>query len=300
MVQKKLIPNKDSSIIHAIKKNGIDKHTISLFKKRIWEYYNNSGRKFPFREPEHYNDPYKIIVSEIMLQQTQAQRVAPKYLAFLEKFPDFKSLDEATNEEVLEAWIGLGYNRRALALKKIANIVLNKLDEEVPRDIEQLQEFPQVGPNTAASISTFAFNLPNIFIETNIRTVFIYFFFHDVEDVTDEQILELVDLTLDEQNPREWYYALMDYGVKLKKQYKNKYSRRSKKYKKQSKFKGSDRELRGKLLKYILKLEAPIDFGIIASDLKEDVTRVEKIAKQMEKEGFITISSDKQIFIQKD
>ncbi|MFX1337395.1 MAG: hypothetical protein ACFFDK_02155 [Promethearchaeota archaeon] len=152
-----------------------------------------------------------------MLQQTQTRRVSEKFLNFVRKFPNFKALSESSLEEVLKAWQGLGYNRRAIALKKIAETVITEYEGILPDSIEILKSFPQIGHNTASSIAAFAFNKPSIFIETNIRRVYIYFFFPQKQKVDDKNILPIVKKTIDNENPREWYYALMDYGVMLKK-----------------------------------------------------------------------------------
>ena len=112
-----------------------------------------------------------------MLQQTQTSRVSKKFIEFIREFPDFNSLANAPLENILKKWQGLGYNRRAIALKNIAKIVINKHNEILPDSVDILKPFPQIGNNTASSIICFAFNIPTYFIETNIRRVYIYFFF---------------------------------------------------------------------------------------------------------------------------
>lgn len=223
-----------------------------------------------------------------MLQQTQTNRVSEKFVNFIRKFPDFQTLSEALLEEVLKEWQGLGYNRRAIALKKIAGIVIKSYGGNVPKSIEELKKFPQIGHNTASSILTFAFNQPTIFIETNIRTVFIYFFFHSKISINDKEITPLIEKTFDKINPRKWCYALMDYGVMLKKKFP-KLNKKSAHYRKQSPFKGSARQIRGKILKILVekksvsKLELKNNFKHINGDL------INKILQQLEKEGFIEL-----------
>lgn len=223
-----------------------------------------------------------------MLQQTQTNRVSVKFGNFIRKFPDFQTLSEATLEEVLKEWQGLGYNRRAIALKKIAEIVIKSYNGNLPKSIEELKSFPQIGHNTASSILTFAFNQPRIFIETNIRTVFIYFFFHNKNKINDKEIIPLIEKTFDENNPRKWCYALMDYGVMLKKKFP-KLNKKSAHYRKQSPFKGSARQIRGKILKILVekkaisKLELKNNFKHINDDL------INEILQQLEKEGFIEL-----------
>lgn len=195
------------------------------------------------------SDPYKVLVSEIMLQQTQVTRVIPKYERFIKVFPGFKTLARSSLASVITEWSGLGYNRRARLLRECAQKVTNLYGEELPRTLNDLRALPGVGVATAGSLSAFAFNLPVVFIETNIRSVFIYFFFPHQNQVTDKDITQLVELTLDRKKPREWYYALMDYGAMLKR-YKNP-NTKSSTYKKQGVFRGSNRQVRGMILKVL-------------------------------------------------
>jgi A/G-specific adenine glycosylase len=192
---------------------------------------------------EENRDSYRILVSEIMLQQTQVERVLDKYKVFIRIFPDFSSLAVAPLADILKVWQGLGYNRRAVALQKIAISVMKESRGRLPVTREELLKLPGIGKYTASAILTFACNQPNIFIETNIRRVFIHFFFRDRENISDAEILPLIEMTLDAGNPREWYYALMDYGAMLKKTVENP-NRKSSHYKKQAPFHGSNRQLR--------------------------------------------------------
>src|ERR1700728_3957745 len=148
--------------------------TIASFSKTMWDYYTRNGRNLPWREDV---TPYGVVVSEIMLQQTQVTRVAAKFNPFLKKFPDFAALAKASTIEVLREWQGLGYNRRGLNLQRLAKIVTEKYGGKLPKMYEELLELPGIGPNTAGSIMAFAFNIPRAFIETNIRSVYIHFFF---------------------------------------------------------------------------------------------------------------------------
>lgn len=195
---------------------------------------------------------YHILLSEVMLQQTQVERVLLKYPAFLNSFPDIPSLAQAPLADVLRVWQGMGYNRRAVALKKLAEIVMQRYKGKLPPDPEELIKLPGIGRYSAAAVYTFATNRPTVFIETNIRRVFIHFFFGDREGIRDQEIMPYIENTLDSNNPRAWYYALMDYGVKLKKDVTNP-NRRSAHYTKQIKFEGSNRQLRGMILKALLR-----------------------------------------------
>ena len=255
--------------------------TPARFKKTIWDYYRAHGRHdLPWR---HTKDPYAILVSEIMLQQTQVGRVKIYYEKFLKKFPNFKSLARAKKEDVLRLWQGLGYNRRALALWKLSKIVLERFNGKLPRTRGKLESLQGVGPGTSGALMAFAFNTPDVFIETNIRRVFIHFFFpfrkasqKKHKKVTDETLERYIKATLDRKDPRKWYWALMDYGAMLGNAGNNS-NRKSVQYKKQSPFVGSNREIRGKLLRSILAGNKP--------DLKS--VRSRRVFAALKKEGFI-------------
>ncbi|HEX7633345.1 MAG TPA: hypothetical protein VF401_03395 [Candidatus Saccharimonadales bacterium] len=223
------------------------------FKVQVWDYYAKHGRHdLPWRQPELDGsfDPYKIMVSELMLQQTQVSRVISKYRDFLEQFPSATDLARASLGDVLRAWQGLGYNRRAKFLHQAAQKVVTDFDGVFPQTIPDLVSLPGVGVNTAGAIAAYAFNQKVAFIETNIRTVIIHHFFEDHEDISDKDIMKYVDLALDLEHPREWYWALMDYGSYLKQTVGN-HNRRSASYTKQSRFEGSKRQIRGAVLRQL-------------------------------------------------
>lgn len=223
--------------------------STTQFKKKIWDFYKENGRAFPWRRTR---DPYRILVSEIMLQQTQTSRVLVKYEEWLKEFPTFESLAYSSFQKVLRIWQGLGYNRRALALKRTAEYVTQTCEGVFPNDLESILALPGIGPYTAGAIMAFAYNKPVPIIETNIRTVYIHFFFKNKTKIDDKKLLPLVAKTLDEKNPREWYYALMDYGVMLKKKHGN-FNKHSKHYVKQSKFTGSERQIRSHIVKIVIE-----------------------------------------------
>lgn len=212
------------------------------FRHRVWEYYVSHKRLMPWRER---HDFYWVIVSELMLQQTQVSRVTPIFLAFVKKFPTLEILAASSLADVLIAWQGLGYNRRAKYLHQSAQIVSSA---GTPQTIDELTQLPGIGPNTAAAICAYVYNQPVVFIETNIRTVYMYEFFRDQSDITDSQIRDIVARTIDINNPREWYWALMDYGAYLKSQ-KLGSIKKSASYMKQSQFQGSLRQARGDILR---------------------------------------------------
>jgi A/G-specific adenine glycosylase len=248
----------------------------------VLSYYERSGREMPWRNT---TDPYQILVSEIMLQQTQVERVTKKFSEFIRAFPDFSALASAPLTEILAVWQGMGYNRRAISLQKCAIRIVNEFKGVLPSDVEILATFPGIGRATASSIAAFAFNLPVVFIETNIRRVFIHFFFAATEEVHDEEILPLVKKTLYRENPRIWYWALMDLGTDLKKTVPNP-NRRSVHYVKQTPFEGSDRKIRGALLHLFLKQQL-MDENEILGCVAEEPDRVKKILGDLENEGFV-------------
>lgn len=226
----------------------LDSATVITFQKTIYSYYGQHGRTMPWRET---TDPYRILVSEVMLQQTQVGRVVEKFQRFIAAFPDISSLGRASLHEVLSIWQGLGYNRRALALKAIATQVVEEHGGVFPQSLTDLMRLKGVGRSTAGAIMAFAFNNPVVFIETNIRTVFIHHFFADDGPVRDAQILPFIEATLDRKNPRVWYWALMDYGAMLKKNGLD-MNGKSFGYQRQSPFHGSSRQIRGRILKVVV------------------------------------------------
>ena len=202
--------------------------TKDRFNKLIWAYYRKEGRSLPWRETRA---PYAIFVSEIMLQQTQVARVERFYERFLKQFSDFQALAAANVGDLLKTWQGLGYNRRALALKRAAEIIVHDFGGKLPRSRAALESLPGIGTGTSGSLLAFAYNKPEIFIETNIRRVFIHFFFPKAEKVTDDEIKRYIKRTIDVEHPREWYWALMDYGASIPRVANP--NRRSAQYKKQ-------------------------------------------------------------------
>ena len=257
-------------------------HEINIFQQCIYTYFHEQGRDFAWRG---IDNPYYVVVSEIMLQQTQTDRVSKKYDAFLASFPTIESLASASLDKVLAQWQGLGYNRRALALRAFAQRIVAEYSQGIPNDPEILVTFKGIGPATAASICAFAFNAPTVFIETNIRSVFIHYFFPQGIKVHDRDIMPLVAQTLDFENPRTWYYALMDYGVMLKKQHINP-SRKSVHHASQSKFEGSDRQVRGLIVKMLVNTTILTKDDFVAN-IDRDEKKIESILLDLVNEGFI-------------
>ena len=285
-----------------------DKALIA-FQQIVWDYYRGYGRHdLPWRtpEPDGSYDPYKIMVSEIMLQQTQVSRVIPKFNAFLQRFPDVEVLAAAPLAEVLKYWSGLGYNRRAKFLWQAAQQIVHEHEGRLPDNLPGLVGLPGIGPNTAGAILAYAFNCPVLFIETNIRTVYIHHFFSGQERVADKTITDILLETLPNQRPgraarqnvfhfagamrnpegvshiREWYWALMDYGTHLKQTAGNA-AQASAHYVKQSAFAGSRRQIRGHVLR--LLGQGPLTRKRLAEVVTDN--RLLSVLADLQAEGFI-------------
>lgn len=220
--------------------------TSQKFRNIVWKYYAEHGRhSLPWRKSQ---DPYRILVSEMMLQQTQVERVIPYFNAWVKKYPNVKSLAQAPLADVLRQWQGLGYNRRAKFLHSAAKEVVTKHKGKIPEDAAVLESIWGIGPYTAHAVMTFAFNQDAVFIETNIRTAIIHHFFSERSDVTAEEIAQVLGRALPRGRARELYSALMDYGAHLKRS-GVRLNAKSKGYAKQGAFEGSSRQARGVILR---------------------------------------------------
>ncbi len=228
---------------------------IKDFRKIVWAHYRAHGRHdLPWRKTK---DPYRVLVSEIMLQQTQVERVIPFYKNFIKQFPTAKKLAASPLAEVLKVWQGLGYNRRAKMLREAArelgrvksDFKNSKKSDFTLRSVQELEKLPGVGKYTARAVAAFAFDEDAIVVETNIRTAVTHHFFAaHVANVSDADIEKILERALPKGRAREWYSALMDYGAYLKRGGIS-HNARSKGYTKQSKFSGSSREARGAILR---------------------------------------------------
>lgn len=268
---------------------------ILEFQKEILAYYTKNKRSMPWRD---ISNPYKIFVSEMMLQQTQVERVKIKYPEFIKKFPTLKSAAQADKMEILRVWQGLGYNRRALFIKRACEEIISKHKGIFPKDFEALQTLPGIGPSTAGAICAFAYNKPVFFIETNIRAVVLHFFFKNKDKVSDIDIMKILKKVTPSRSdrngqtvipPRDWYYALYDYGTFLKKSLgkdKTKLHQKSKHYSKQSKFEGSFRQKRAQVLKFKLSNLSIADTEIL-NTLSISPQELEDVFISLDKDGLI-------------
>ena len=256
-------------------------------------------RDLPWRRTR---DPYRIWLSEVMLQQTQVARVEQRMPAWLDRFPTIEALAAAPVADVLAAWQGMGYNRRALALRQAACEVVERHGGIMPRDAAALRALPGIGPATAQGIRSFAFDLPGVYLETNVRTVFLHHFFPDVPGVPDRELVPLIEATCPgpvpgaaesdggaeagrfappqdaEDTPRAWYYALLDYGAQLKKELPNP-SRRSAGYTRQSRFEGSRRQKRAEIVRILLDAHRD-GRGLALEEVASALDRAERAASR--------------------
>ncbi len=255
--------------------------SINTFRKTVWAHYKKHGRHtLPWRKTK---DPYKILVSEVMLQQTQVERVIPFYKNFLKKFPTPRALAEAPLGEALRAWQGLGYNRRARTLQSAAKSLMGR--SGFPKNSAEWKELPGVGRYSARAVVTFAYNHDEILVETNIRTAVIHHFFSKKKKVSDNEIEKILVQTLPRVRAREWYSALMDYGAHLKRSGTS-HNARSKTYTKQPAFKGSLREARGAILRSLA--EKPLSQKAIENLLGAPrKSQLKQALGALTKEGFI-------------
>lgn len=254
---------------------------IRDFQELIWEKSRELFRPMPWREDTR---PYYVLVSEIMLQQTQVDRVKIKFEEFITALPTIEDLANAGLDEVLKLWSGLGYNRRAKFLHQAAQMIKSEFNGVFPETLPELLTLPGVGINTAGAILAYSFNQPSIFIETNVRTVYFYHFFEGQENVDDKTLQQIVEATVDQEHPREWYWGIMDYGTYLKRNGIG-LNNKSKHYKKQAPLKGSLREVRGQILKQLAQGDANQEQ--LEQLLKTD-ERFEKAVAGLLKDGLIT------------
>ena len=247
------------------------------------------------------DDPYAVLVSEVMLQQTQVARVKGRWERFMDVFPTLDALAAASTADVLEQWQGLGYNRRALSLKKTADECAAARAGKLPESVEELQKLPGIGPATAAGVVAFAYDRPAVYLETNVRAVFIHELFPGRDKVPDREILPFVADACPATGVRGWYYALLDFGAYLKATVPNP-SRRSSAYARQGSFEGSRRQKRAELLRIVLaEPGVAADEALALLDAEEraagreavDPVVFQDIVADMVEEGFFRWEDDK-------
>lgn len=261
--------------------------TLEAFRAEVWAFYRANRREMPWRDVD---DPYAVLVSEVMLQQTQVARVLPRYETWLDAFPTIDALAAAPLAVVLEAWQGLGYNRRAIALKRAAEEVTETMGGVLPRDPAELRRLPGIGPTTAAAVANYAYRTPAPFIETNVRAAVLHRFFADEDDVPDTAIMPIVEATWDRVDPRGWGYALMDFGADLKRRFPNP-SRQSRHHARQSAFEGSRRQKRSRLLRAVLA-DPGLVADLYAAGAGIGAVEALELLEELAREGFVARCGD--------
>lgn len=269
---------------------------IPLLQDDVLSWYAEHKRDLPWRKT---TDVYEILVSEVMLQQTQVDRVIPKYLAFLKQFPTAKRLAKAQTADVITAWAGLGYNRRAINLQKAAQ----QLAAGVPDD---LTELAGVGPYTANAVRCFALQQDVPVVDTNIRRIFSRLFF--AGKGTAEDIDKVVAQAVPSGKGVAWNNALMDFGSMLctanspkctscplqksctafKAGAQDNYFRIAPP---QKKFEGSRRQYRGKVLQLLRETPA-LNLAVLAKQLKKPLSWTTKLAEELQGEGLLELQND--------
>ncbi len=254
------------------------------FQQKILTWYEQHKRDLPWRRTIN---PYRIMISEIMLQQTQVDRVIPKYKAFLKVFPTVWDLAEAPVSQVLELWSGLGYNSRAIRLQEAVKVICKRYDGQVPKNRDVLLDLPGIGPYTANAILSFAHNLPFPCIDTNIRRIIL----HELqlpEKTSAEKLYAIAESLIPENRSREWHNALMDYGSSILTARKT----GIKSLTTQSKFLHSRRWYRGQILKTLVK-EKEISVKELADRLQKSSEEIEEILIDLEKNKLIARKQEK-------
>jgi len=282
--------------------------TAKQFQSVILKWYAKNKRDYlPWRPKAKakFFDPYKVLVSEVMLQQTQVARVLQKFPEFLAAFPTIQDLANAKLSKLLKVWQGMGYNRRALYLQRTAQEIVKRFHGTIPQSVDDLLSLPGIGSYTAGAIACFAYNEPVAFLDTNIRKVLLYHFFRGREKeaikVSDKEILGIAKKVLYKKNPREWHYALMDYGALALSGQKG-ILQKTKGYRKQSSFLGSTRYFRSKIVRQLL--ETPYTtkialFALIGQDklFLSQTTPCEKILQGLLNEGLVEEDKKQRLYI---
>jgi len=267
-----------SSSVHL---KTIPANKIQRFQQKVFSFYQRYGRKLPWRNT---TDPYRILVSELMLQQTQVLRVIPYYEQWIARWPTLVALASASRADVLKVWMGLGYNTRAVYLHKAVQKIVAKYDGDVIAAMKQHQEIPGVGRYTAQAVQIFSTNADLVTVDTNIRRIFIAEF-HLSEDLSTRKLWEVAEQCLPLGRSREWHNALMDYGALQQTAKKTGIRPTSQ----QSQFDGSDRQLRAAILRLLLR--GPCLFDTIHDVVGGEQMRLRKILGKMVDEELLVLQN---------
>jgi A/G-specific adenine glycosylase len=187
----------------------IDPERVRMIQDRLLAWFQSNARDLPWRRTR---DPYAILVSEVMLQQTQVDRVLPYYERFLRTFPDVESLASAATADVIRLWSGLGYNRRAVNLQRAARAVVELFGGQFPAEPARLRELPGVGAYTAGAIAAFSFERDVAFLDTNMRRVVSRLLFGD-RTVSERELASIAERLVPPGRSWEWNQALIEFGA---------------------------------------------------------------------------------------
>lgn len=259
----------------------IPQKEIQRFQSKIFLFYQKNKRRLPWRET---TDPYKILLSELMLQQTQVSRVISFYEKWITRWATLQDLAKASRADVLKAWMGLGYNTRALNLHKAAQKIVAEFQGDIIAAMKHYKEIPGVGLYTAQAVQIFSTNSDLVTIDTNIRRILITEF-HLPEDLTIRELWNIAEQCLPRGKSREWHNALMDYGALHQTAKKTGIRPISQ----QSSFKGSDRQVRAMVLRLLLK--SRLSFNNILDTVGGDQKKLRKILNKMVEEDILTFQN---------
>jgi len=262
----------------------LSKKNIQAFQQKIFDWWKGHKRDLPWR---HTHDPYKIMVSEVMLQQTQVSRVLMRYAEFIEVYPDVQSLAKAKTSDVLKIWKGMGYNRRALYLHQAAKIISEKYHNHFPLSQQLLSKLPGVGKYTARAILVFAHKKDIAMVDTNIRKIITHFFFQDKKQ-PENVIQDLADQLLPKGKSWQWHQALMDLGSQMQTISNAKCPMSNKKLP----FRESNRFFRGRIVD-LLREKGWKETALLREMVKrhgKDVQFYKKILEKLLQEGLLTRS----------
>lgn len=256
---------------------NLSEEKIRRFQKKVFSFYKKNRRDLPWR---HTTDPYKILLSEFMLQQTQVNRVAVYYGKWIDKWPTIDMLASASLVEVLEMWMGLGYNTRAVNLHRTARKIVADFNSDVLTAMKHIEQLPGIGQYTSQAVQIFSANDDLVTVDTNIRRILIAEF-HLPVTIPDKDLWEIAWLCLPKGKSREWHNALMDYGALYLTTQKTGIRPKTT----QSRFEGSDRQIRAKILRSLLKQGLTIED--LEKEIKIEQTRLLPILEKMSAERTI-------------
>lgn len=251
---------------------------IKQFQKKVLSFYQRNKRILPWRKT---TDPYRILVSEFMLQQTQVSRVLSYYRQWINRWPTVNAIAAASLSDILQAWIGLGYNTRAVNLHRAARIIVEKFNGDVLEAMKHYKGIPGIGRYTSQAVQIFSTNADLVTVDTNIRRIFIQEFALP-PDVVEKDLWKLAEECLPRGKSRIWHNALMDYGALHLTARKTGIKPKTR----QSRFESSDRQIRARILRYILKDKLPA--SELETLLEIEQKRLISILEKMISEGIIT------------